>query len=169
MDTTILVLIIMLSLTFSSLVGFVVYFLTKKQNNTLEPKVKAEPEPEKITEIIRLVEPRYRHRPVLRRYPERRYPERRYPERRYPERRIVSRNIVGDTSVEKTLMVSNTPNNSINNMNNGIPDEMEVIANEVIANEVIANEVIANEVIANEVIGNEVIANEVIANEVIGN
>ena len=33
MDTTILVLIIMLSLTFSSLVGFVVYFLTKKQNN----------------------------------------------------------------------------------------------------------------------------------------
>ena len=159
MDTTILVLIIMLSLTFSSLVGFVVYFLTKKQNNTLEPKVKAEPEPEKITEIIRLVEPRYRHRPVLRRYPE----------RRYPERRIVSRNIVGDTSVEKTLMVSNTPNNSINNMNNGIPDEMEVIANEVIANEVIANEVIANEVIGNEVIANEVIGNEVIANEVIGN
>ena len=156
MDTTILVLIIMLSLTFSSLVGFVVYFLTKKQNNTLEPKVKVvpEPEPEKITEIIRLVEPRYRHRPVLRRYPERRYHK-----RRYPERRVVSRNIVGDTSVEKTLMVSNTPNNSINNMNNGIPDEMEVIANEVIANEVIANEVIGNEVIANEVIANEVMGN----------
>ena len=149
MDTTILVLIIMLSLTFSSLVGFVVYFLTKKQNNTLEPKVKAEPEPEKITEIIRLVEPRYRHRPVLRRYPE----------RRYPERRIVSRNIVGDTSVEKTLMVSNTPNNSINNMNNGIPDEMEVIANEVIANEVMGNEVMGNEVMGNEVMGNEVMGN----------